>query len=158
MRGKPAHEFRIAAAAEPQLSTAYAPLAESLIAALRERIPPRDLIAVLRATGRRLAMRRPAARDTFTERAAAAARALDDFGGAFTSSTLDDRIVLSSAICPLAMITAGSHEGCHALAEFAGEVAAAPVRHRCNHDGRPRCIFELMGETAAPDASGHSGE
>ena len=158
VRGKPAHEFRIAAGAEAQLSAAYAPLAASLLSALRERIPPRDVVALLRAAGRRLAMRRPAAHEPFAARAAAAARALDEFGGAYRISSSGDCITLSSTICPLASITAEHHEGCHSLAEFAGEIAAAPVRLRCDHRGPPQCIFELMAEHAAPDASGHSGE
>jgi len=157
-RGKPAHEYRIAPTAQAELSTAYAPLAASLLGVLRDRIPHRDLVSLLRSVGRRLAFRRPAPNAPFAERVAAAARALDELGGAYELTPTPDRIILSSTICPLASVTAEHHECCHALAEFAGEVAAAPARTRCVHHGRPRCIFEIMGEQAAPDASGHSGE
>ena len=53
--GKPATVYRVARDAEPHLSAAYAPILEALLAALENRLDTKELDALFREVGRKLA-------------------------------------------------------------------------------------------------------
>jgi len=156
--GKPAHAYRIAEAAGVFLSSAYAPAALHLLEALQERLPPHEVTALLGSVGRRLALRHRTTSARLRSRISDAAAALTELGGASQVSEQPATFVLTSEGCPLAAMTGDHLAACGILEAFVSEIVAAPVRHRCAHGDRARCIFEIAREHAAPDASGHSGE
>jgi predicted ArsR family transcriptional regulator len=156
--GKPAHAYRIAESAGVFLSSAYAPTALHLLEALQERLPPHEVAGMLRSAGRRLALRHRTSSTRLRARIADAASALTELGGSAQIAEQPGAFVLTSEGCPLAGMTGDHLAACGILEAFVSEIVAAPVRHRCAHGDRARCIFEIARESAAPDASGHSGE
>jgi predicted ArsR family transcriptional regulator len=156
--GKPAHAYRIAESAGVFLSSAYAPAALHLLEALQERLPPHEVSGMLRSAGRRLALRHRTNNARLRARVGDAAAALTELGGAAHVVEQPAAFILTSEGCPLAAMTGEHLAACGILEAFVGEIVAAPVRHRCAHGDRARCIFEIAREHAAPDASGHSGE
>jgi predicted ArsR family transcriptional regulator len=156
--GKPAHAYRIADSAAVFLSSAYAPTVLHLLEALQERLPSHEVSGLLRAAGRRLAQRHRTNSARLRSRVDDAAAALTELGGTTTVHEQPNAYVLSSDGCPLVAMTGDHLAACSILESFVGEIAAAPVRHRCAHGDRARCIFEIARAHAAPDASGHSGE
>ncbi len=156
--GKPAHAYRIAESASVFLSSAYAPVALHLLEALQEKLPSHEISGMLRSAGRRLAFRHCTNSVRLRARVADAAAALTQLGGAARIAEQPGAYVLTSEGCPLAAMTGDHLAACGILEAFVGEIVAAPVRHRCAHGDRARCIFEIASEHAAPDASGHSGE
>ncbi len=156
--GKPAHAYRIAESAGVFLSSAYAPAALHLLEALQERLPPHEVAGLLRSTGRRLARSHRTTSARLRARISDAATALTELGGAAQVTEQPAAFVLMSEGCPLAAMTGDHLAACGILEAFVSEIVSAPVRHRCAHGDRARCIFEIAREHAAPDASGHSGE
>ncbi|MGH2487519.1 MAG: helix-turn-helix transcriptional regulator, partial [Ktedonobacterales bacterium] len=77
--GKPATIYGIAADSSGVFSTAYSPALRAVLAELRERMTPRQLEALLRRAGKRLAASIPA-RSTFDERVRAGATFLTGMG------------------------------------------------------------------------------
>ena len=157
-RGKPAYQYRIASAAAAHLSSAYAAAILHLVGAMKQRLPPAELSALLRAAGRQLALRSRAMDARPRSRVEDAAAAFTALGGTAEIVERAQILTLTSRCCPLAAITSDPAGGCDLLEAFVAEIAHAPVRQRCTHDGGMRCVFEIEREQAAPDASGHSGE
>ena len=157
-RGKPAYEYRITAAAAVQLSSAYAAASACLISVIGARSSPPDLSALLSAAGRELALRVRLADPRPRSRVESAASAFTALGGAAELIERPRILSLTSRSCPLAAINGEHSGGCELLEGFIAEITHLPVRQRCVRDGEPRCVFEIGRESAAPDASGHSGE
>src|SRR5256885_4604449 len=77
--GKPATLYGVAPTATSLFSSAYAPMLSALLAVLGERLPPRQLVALLRDAGRRLVPTLPTGA-TFDDRARASAALLTALG------------------------------------------------------------------------------
>lgn len=148
--GKPAVLYDVEPAAEPTLSTAYAPLAAALLAELRGRATPDELETLLRATGRRLAEgleTRPDAVDA-ESRSRAACDLLVSLGAEADLERAGDGFLIRGYGCPLSAAVRESPNVCAAVEELVGAVAGAPTHERCDRSERPRCRFEI-GTTAA---------
>ncbi|HEU5357757.1 MAG TPA: helix-turn-helix domain-containing protein [Gemmatimonadales bacterium] len=143
--GKPAHIYRLTAAAEAQFSKAYAPMLRGLLDELASRLDPAQLEELLRATGQRLAPRAGAARDASDEQCIAAAEAaLAELGGVIASVTANGTIQIDGLACPLAEVT-GTHAAvCRGIEALLSGATGRTVTERCERTGgRARCRFEM---------------
>jgi predicted ArsR family transcriptional regulator len=159
-RGKPAFQYWITRDATLHLSSAYPAVMLLLVRAMHERLSPADMTALVRASGRQLALRiRPTASDPSRSPIDDAAAAFTALGGAAEVMERAHHRVLMSRCCPLAAIAGQTPGGCELFESFLSEITGVPVRQRCTQEpGGARCQFDVARELAAPDASGHVGE
>lgn len=149
---RPSHVFALTPEVEQVLSSAYIPLLTQLVDVFTDRLPPRQLEALLRQAGRRLADelsrgRRPAG--SLGSRVAAASDLLNEQLGALTHVEVDGGYVIRGVGCPLAALT-GKHPGvCRAMESLVAEVIGLPVRERCDRSGRPQCCFHIRSQGPA---------
>lgn len=138
--GKPATLYGVPAESAPLFSSAYAPLLGAMLAELGDRMSPRELVAVLRAAGRRLAPPMPD-RATVVERAKASAAFLTDLGADAELVKTSDGYEIRGFGCPLSSAVSACPATCSAVEGLLGEVTGAKVRERCDRTGQPRCRF-----------------
>jgi predicted ArsR family transcriptional regulator len=140
--GKPATLYGIAPDSTALFSSAYAPMLVALLAELGDRMTARQLGALLRRAGRRIARSLPE-RATFDERVRASAAFLTDMGAdaelVQTSAGYEIRghgCVLSDAVveCP------GT---CAVLEQLLHEVTGGSVKEHCDRTDRPNCRFSI---------------
>ncbi len=144
--GKPSVVYELTPEVEPALSRAYQPLLGALLEQLAGTLPERQLVALLRAAGQRLARALPAPGGDMTARAAAASVVLNELGGLTVAERRRAGWVIRSEGCPLAALVQQHPAVCKAVEAMVAEVVGAPVRERCDRSAqRPRCCFELGG-------------
>lgn len=138
--GKPATLYGLGHATTSLFSAAYAPLLSSLLTELGERLPPRQLDAVLRGAGRRLAPELPAAA-TLDDRARAGTGLLTDLGADAELVPTREGYEIRSHGCVVADAVAACPATCRAVEELLSEVTGTRVRERCDRAGPPNCRF-----------------
>lgn len=142
--GKPATLYELPPDAEAALSRAYAPLLVALLDELAERIPEKQREAIMSDAGRRLAHAIPGPGSADLEtRVRAAAALLNSLGGETQVERREGSLAIRGCGCPLSAATARRSEVCRAVQALLTEVVGAPVRERCDRDGRPQCCFEV---------------
>jgi predicted ArsR family transcriptional regulator len=145
---RPAVLFELTAEVEQLLSGAYIPLLTQLVDVFVDALPPKQQEALLRQTGRRLAIEliggRPPA-GTLAARSAAASELLNQRLGALTRVERNGRFVIRGIGCPLAALS-GKHRGvCVAMESFVAEVVGESVEECCDRTDRPQCCFTIGG-------------
>ena len=138
--GKPATLYGVAPAASSLFSSAYAPLLSALLAELGERMPPRQLVAVLRKAGRRVAPTLPTGA-SFDDRARASAAFLTALGADADLVQTSTGYEIRGHGCVLADAVATCPATCHAVEELLSEVTGTTVRERCDRANQPSCRF-----------------
>jgi predicted ArsR family transcriptional regulator len=144
--GKPATVYRIARAAEPTLSAAYAPILEALLVALENRLDATELDSLFRDVGRKLAEDQAAAPQSasLAARARLAASLLGELGAEIDVEQTEGGIVLRGHACPVANAVRVQPGVCHAMEELVAGVTGATVTECCDRsDGSARCRFEI---------------
>jgi predicted ArsR family transcriptional regulator len=143
---RPSHVYALTAEVEQLLSEAYVPLLTQLVDVFAAALPPRQLEALLRRTGRQLAKQLTGGKrvtGSVTSRAAVASQLLNDQLGALTRVERNGRIRIRGAGCPLAALS-GKHRGvCLAMESLVTEIVGVRVSECCDRDDRPRCCFEI---------------
>ena len=143
---RPSHIFELTSEVEYLLSRAYIPLLSQLVQTFASSLPPEQVEALLRKTGRALgkglaAGRRPSG--SIRSRVTLASQLLNEQLGAQTHVRKNGRFVIEGDGCPLSALT-GKHAGvCLAMESLVGEIVGAPVHECCVREGRPRCCFEI---------------
>ena len=145
--GKPAVTYEIAPAAEPSLSSAYAPVLATLLQTLAERTPPEQLDELLREVGRRLGPVTPKSGSLDT-RVRAAVALLSSLGAEIDVERTPEGFLLRGYACPLAAVVRGQPNACQAVEELVAGVVGVPVRERCDRTSAPRCRFEVLRPSA----------
>jgi predicted ArsR family transcriptional regulator len=140
--GKPATLYGLGHDTSSLFSTAYAPLLSSLLTELGERLPPRQLDAVLRGAGRRLAPELPATA-TFDDRARAGAGLLTDLGADADLVQTREGYEIRGHGCVVSDAVAACPATCRAVEELLSEVTGTRVRERCDRAGQPNCRFYI---------------
>jgi predicted ArsR family transcriptional regulator len=140
MVGKPATLYGLANGTSSLFSTAYAPLLSAVLTELAERLPSRQVDAVLRGAGRRLAMDVPATA-TFDDRAAAAAGLLVDLGAEADLVRTGEGYEIRGHGCVVADAVTTCPATCRAVEELLSEVTGTRVREQCDRAGAPSCRF-----------------
>ena len=140
--GKPATLYGVAPAASSLFSSAYAPLLSALLAELGERMPPRQLVAMLRKAGRRLAPTLPAGA-SFDDRARASAAFLTALGADADLVQTTAGYEIRGHGCVLSDAVATCPATCHAVEELLSELTRTTVRERCDRANQPQCRFMI---------------
>jgi predicted ArsR family transcriptional regulator len=144
--GKPATIYDIAPDAEPRFSAAYAPVLEALLGVLGERLDERELRAIMRDVGHRLAGEESSDRGSLHARAEGASSLLNQLGGVTTVHAADGdsaAVVIQGCGCPLSVAVAKRAETCLAVQTMLSDIFGVSVREKCDRSDRPRCCFEL---------------
>jgi predicted ArsR family transcriptional regulator len=138
---RPTVTYALAAEAEQLFPKEYARILCSLLDELNDRLPPRQLDAVVRAAGRRFArqMRVPDPSAPAPERVAAVLREL---GGCCDVRTTSGSAAVACSVCPLAIAANGHPQVCRLVEALLSEVLGVPVRQRCQTNP-PHCGFEI---------------
>ena len=144
--GKPATVYRVAREAEPHLSAAYAPILEALLVALENRLETKELDALFREVGRKLAEEQEAAPKSasLATRARLAASLLGELGAEIDVETTDAGFVLRGHACPVASAVRVQPGVCRAMEELVAGVTGARVHECCDRsEGGAHCRFEI---------------
>ena len=138
--GKPATLYGLGPQTSALFSSAYAPLLTSLLAELGERMPPRQLEALLRGAGRRLAPVLPAPA-SFDDRVRAGAGLLGDLGADADLVPTNEGYEIRGHGCVVADAVTSCPATCRAVEALLSEVIGVRVAERCDRAAQPRCRF-----------------
>jgi predicted ArsR family transcriptional regulator len=140
--GKPATLYGVTQESSALFSSAYSPLLGALLAELGERMSARQLDALLRGAGRRLAATLPA-RATFSERVRASAAFLTGLGADADLVQTREGYEIRGHGCVLAQAVISCPATCGAVEELLSEVTGARVTERCDRSDQPNCRFVI---------------
>jgi DeoR family suf operon transcriptional repressor len=140
--GKPATLYGVAPATSALFSSAYAPVLAALLTELGERMSSRQLDALLRGAGRRLALTLPA-RATFAERVRAGAAFLTGLGAEADLVKTGDGYEIRGHGCVLSEAVTACPATCGAVQELLAQVTTGRVTERCNRADQPSCHFVI---------------
>ncbi len=140
--GKPATLYGIAPDTSALFSSAYAPVFAALLAELAERMTPRQVEALLRRVGRRLARSLPE-RATFDERVRTSAAFLTEMGADAELVQTSDGYEIRGHGCVLSDAVVECPATCAILEQLLREVTGGSVKERCDRTDRPSCRFSI---------------
>ena len=146
--GKPATLYAIAPDAEPLFSAAHAPVLSALLAALQSHLSERQMDALFRDAGRRLAASVDdgdvdIAPTTLEARVNGAAQLLTSLGGEVDVEQIPDGYRIRGHACPLADAVRVQPTLCHALEELLAGVTGGQVHECCDRTDGIKCRFEI---------------
>lgn len=144
--GKPATLYRLAAEAEPLLSSAYRPMLLALLGVLSDREEPARLRALLRETGRRLGADLAQAGPPGQKIADRVAAILGVLGGEVEVEEQEQgrgRLLVRGLGCPVGEAVRITPAACSAVTALLEGALDAKVIERCDRSGAPRCCFEV---------------
>jgi len=130
---------------EQLLSRAYIPLLSHLVDVFTNGLPARQVDALLRAAGKKLAGELSSGRPsgTLQSRVTAASELLNAQLGAVTRVEQNGGYVIRGEGCPLSALTGKHPAVCRAMESLVKEFVGAPVHECCERAQRPRCCFEI---------------
>lgn len=140
---KPSATYALTTAAESRYSQLYVPLLAHLLHVLDARMTPKQFDGLMRQVGRSLLGGRPAAEGTIAERARAASRLLNRFGGLTRVEKSNSHYVVRSHGCALSAATERHPETCNAVESLLSEFSGLSVTTCCERGERMRCCFEM---------------
>jgi predicted ArsR family transcriptional regulator len=147
--GKPATLYRIVPSAEPNFSSAYAPVLGALLATLTREVKPAKLDSILREAGKEMASSDASPRASLESRVNAVASVLTTLGAEVDVERTDSGFALVGHSCSLSMAVGVQPGVCHLIEEFVAEQVGAPVRECCDRAGAsPRCRFDIRARSA----------
>jgi Predicted transcriptional regulator len=144
--GKPATIYEIHPTAEPLFSSAYLPFLSTLLDALGDRLSTRELRALMREVGHRLAESSKTDGASLPARVDQASRVLNELGGVTTVERTEGGrgLTIRGCGCPLSAAVCEREEVCLAVQTMLSEITGAEVRERCDRSSeRPCCAFEV---------------
>jgi predicted ArsR family transcriptional regulator len=142
--GKPATEYEISAAAEPNFSEAYIPFLTSLLAVVGSKLGSTELRAIMRDVGHRLAASSPEVSGDARVQADRASQILNALGGVTTvEKESGGRYAVKGCSCPLSVAVNERAEVCLAVQTMLRDATGLTVKEDCNRSERPRCHFVL---------------
>jgi predicted ArsR family transcriptional regulator len=147
--GKPATIYDIAPEADPLFSNAYLPFLSTLLAALGDRMSVRELKALMRDVGQRLAAGAKAGDGNLAARAQLASKVLNELGGLTTVEPEPGgrEFSIRGCGCPLSVAVAERQEVCLAVQTMLAELTGAEIKETCDRSGdRPQCCFQLTSK------------
>ena len=144
--------FELTPEVEQLLSRAYVPLLTQLVDVFANALPARQVDALLREAGRKLAGELSSGQPsgTLRSRVMAASELLNGQLGAVTHVERNGGYVIRGEGCPLSALTGKHPAVCRAMESLVKEVVGAPVHECCERAQRPRCCFKV-GTGTKPD-------
>lgn len=140
--GKPATLYGMATDSSALFSSAYAPVLVALLAELGEHMTARQVGALLRRSGRRLARFLPE-RTTFDERVRASATFLTEMGADAELVQTNDGYEIRGHGCVLSDAVVECPGTCAVLAQLLREVTGGSVKEHCDRTDQPSCRFSI---------------
>jgi predicted ArsR family transcriptional regulator len=146
MVGKPATIYEIDPDADALFSKAYLPFLSTLLASLGDRLESRELRAIMRDVGHRLAGDPSVDESSLASRVGLASKVLNELGGITTVQRAETGrgLVIRGCGCPLSSAVNANECVCLAVQTMLADITGAEVRERCDRSGeRPQCCFEI---------------
>jgi predicted ArsR family transcriptional regulator len=142
---RPSRIFELTPEVEQLLSRAYIPLLTRLVDVFAETMPERQVDALLRQVGKKLALELAPVppSGSLRSRVVSASALLNDQLGAVTRVVENGRYEIRGEGCPLSALTGKHPAVCRALESLVSELVGASVRECCERTERPRCCFEI---------------
>lgn len=151
---RPSRVFELTAEVEQLLSQAYIPLLTQLVDVFAKGLPARQVDALLREAGTKLAGQLSSGRPSGTLRARviATSELLNEQLGAVTHVEENGRYIIRGEGCPLSALTGKHPAVCRAMESLVKEFVGASVHECCERAQRPRCCFEIGNGTTSREA------
>jgi predicted ArsR family transcriptional regulator len=142
---RPSRIFELTPDVELLLSRAYIPLLTQLVDVFATALPARQVDALLRETGKKLAGKLPSGRPsgTLRSRVMAASEWLNEQLGAVTHVEQNSGYIIRGEGCPLSALTGKHPAVCRAMESLVKELVGASVHECCQRAQRPCCCFEI---------------
>jgi predicted ArsR family transcriptional regulator len=149
---RPSRVFELTPEVDQLLSRAYVPLLTQLVDVFAKGLPARQLDALLREAGRKLAAEVLSVRPSGTLRARviATSKLLNEQLGAVTRVEENGHYVIRGEGCPLSALTGKHPAVCRAMESLVKEFVGASVHECCERAQRPRCCFEISTGRTSP--------
>jgi predicted ArsR family transcriptional regulator len=146
---RPSRVFELTPEVEQLLSRAYIPLLTQLIDVFANGLPARQVDALMREAGKKLAGELSSGRPsgTLRSRVTAASNLLNQQLGAVTRVEQNGGYVIRGEGCPLSALTGKHPSVCRAMESLVKEVVGASVHECCERTQRPRCCFEIAAKS-----------
>lgn len=146
---RPSRLFELTPDVEQLLSQAYVPLLTHLVDVFANGLPARQLDALMREAGKKLAGTLSAGRapGNLRARVTAASDLLNVQLGAVTHVEQNGGLVIRGESCPLSALTGKHPAVCRAMESLVKELVGAPVHECCERAQRPRCCFKISAPT-----------
>jgi predicted ArsR family transcriptional regulator len=148
---RPSRVFELTPEVEQLLSRAYIPLLMHLVDVFANGLPPRQIDAFLRETGKKLGreLLSKGPSGSLRSRVTVASEVLNGELGAVTHVEENGGYVIRGEGCPLSALTGKHPSVCRAMESLVEEFVGVPVHECCERAERPRCCFEI-GTGAKP--------
>jgi predicted ArsR family transcriptional regulator len=145
---RPSRIFELTPEVEQLLSRAYIPLLTQLVDVFANGLPARQVDALLREAGRKLARELSSGRPSgaLQSRVTAASNLLNEQLGAVTHVEQNGGYVIRGEGCPLSALTGKHRAVCRAMESLVKEFVGASVHECCERIERPRCCFEIQSK------------
>jgi len=142
---RPSRIFELTPEVEQLLSRAYIPLLTHLVDVFAAGLPARQLDALLREAGRKLAGELFSGRPSgnLRSRVMAASELLNQQLGAVTHVEQNGSYIIRGEGCPLSALTGKHPAVCRAMESLVKEFVGAAVHECCERARRPRCCFKV---------------
>ena len=142
---RPSRIFELTPEVEQLLSRAYLPLLTQLVDVFAHGLPARQLDALLREAGRKLAGELFSGRPSgnLRSRVMAASELLNQQLGAVTHVEQNGGYIIRGEGCPLSALTGKHPAVCRAMESLVKEFVGATVHECCERAQRPRCCFKV---------------
>jgi predicted ArsR family transcriptional regulator len=147
---RPFHLFELTPEVEQLLSQAYVPLLTQLVQVFANALPSAQVNALMRQAGKGLADELPLGKRPawpLHARVTAASELLNKQLGAVTHVETNGEYVIRGVGCPLAALTGKHPAVCLAMESLLTELLGTKVHECCDRTGRPRCCFEIKGDS-----------
>jgi predicted ArsR family transcriptional regulator len=148
---RPSRVFELTPEVEQLLSRAYIPLLTQLVDVFADCLPARQVDALLRRAGRKLAGELHSGRPsgTLSSRVVRASEVLNDRLGAMTHVEENGHFVIRGGGCPLSALTGKHPAVCRGMESLVKKLVGTAVHECCERAQRPRCCFEIgVGTTS----------
>ena len=153
---KPHFTYVLTDEADRLFPKAYDALLNQLIAVLKTRLSPPEIVEALREVGRAMGATAPAGQNANLEsRVQSALKVLEAIGGAAEVVKHDDKLMIQSSSCPLAAAVSIHPEVCQLAESLVAEIVKAPVEEQCDRTGRPKCRFQISHKEAQEAHKAH---
>ena len=142
---RPSRVFELTSEVEQLLSRAYIPLLTHLVDVFANRMPSRQVDALLREAGKQLAEDMPLGQRSggLRARVIAASELLNEQLGALTHVEENGGYIIRGERCPLSALTGKHPAVCGAMESLVKALVGASVLECCERAERPRCCFEI---------------
>ena len=148
---RPSRIFELTPEVEQLLSRAYIPLLTQLVDVFAKSLPSRQVDALLREAGRKIAGQLSSGRPSGTLRARviATSEVLNDQLGAVTHVEENGQYIIRGEGCPLSALTGKHPAVCRVMESLVKEFTGAAVHECCERAQRPQCCFEIGNGTTS---------